>query len=244
MNLVCVFHLQYMVVLPSKVVNNTIMHTKICTMPWLRNMQVRELLTLRWRSFSGYHREYFAVYFASKGCHYRINGCLLPFGTYLTQDAKLKIIDASFTLMLRMGRWSCYYIFWQWNLPKCLLCITTKKSLENYRTYKTTYLCRLVASDAKNGAVTVLLSLLPLKLPIRLVCITTTKSLVNYCTYKTTNCWCSVDAHAKNGAVTVLLPVLLINAANTWVMHNNDQVTGELPYLQDHKLLTLRWRSC
>jgi len=27
-------------------------------------------------------------------------------------------------------------------------------------------------------------------------------------------------------------------------MHNNDQVTGELPYLQDHKSLTLRWRTC
>jgi len=27
-------------------------------------------------------------------------------------------------------------------------------------------------------------------------------------------------------------------------MHKNVQVTGELPYLQDHKSLTLRWRSC
>jgi len=26
-------------------------------------------------------------------------------------------------------------------------------------------------------------------------------------------------------------------------MHNNDQVTGELPYLQDQKSLTLRWCS-
>jgi len=26
------------------------------------------------------------------------------------------------------------------------------------------------------------------------------------------------------------------------MMHNNDQVTGELPYLQDHKSLTLHWR--
>jgi len=56
--------------------------------------------------------------------------------------------------------------------------------------------------------------------------------------------WRSVDAHAKNGAVTVLLSLLPIKAANTCVMHNNDQVTGELPYLQDHKLLTLRWCSC
>jgi hypothetical protein len=49
----------------------------------------------------------------------------------------------------------------------------------------------------------------------------------------------SVDAHAKNGAVTLLLAVLPIEAANTSVMHNNDQVTSELPYLQDHKSMTL-----
>ena len=49
----------------------------------------------------------------------------------------------------------------------------------------------------------------------------------------------SVDAHAKTGAVTLLLSLLPIEAANTSVMHNNDQVTGDLPYLQDHKSLTL-----
>jgi len=27
------------------------------------------------------------------------------------------------------------------------------------------------------------------------------------------------------------------------VMNNSDQVTGLLPYLQNHKLLTLHWRS-
>jgi len=27
-------------------------------------------------------------------------------------------------------------------------------------------------------------------------------------------------------------------------MHNNNQVTGYLPYLQDQKSLMLRWRSC
>jgi len=76
-----------------------------------------------------------------------------------------------------------------------------------------------------------------------ILCITVTKSLVNYHTYKTTNLWRSVSAHAKNGAVTVLLSLLPIKAASTSVMHNNDQVTGELPYLQDHKSLMLCWRS-
>jgi hypothetical protein len=65
-------------------------------------------------------------------------------------------------------------------------------------------------------------------------------SLVNYRTYKTTNRCLSVDAHVKNGAVTVWLFLLPIKAANTLVMHNNYQVTIEIPYLQDHKSLGLR----
>jgi len=147
-NLVSVFQLRYMVFLPSKAVNNTVMHTKIRAMPCLRNMQVLKLLTLRWCSFSGCRREHVADVFASKGCQYLINGCPQPIRTQLTQDAKLEIIDAPLTLMLRMGRWP----------------------------------------------------------------------------------W--------------LLSLLAIKAANMPVIHINNQVTGELPYLQHHKSLTLRWRSC
>jgi len=68
--------------------------------------------------------------------------------------------------------------------------------------------------------------------------------LVNDPTYKTNNRWRSVNAHAKNGAVTVLLSLLPMKAANTSIMHKNDQVTGQLPFLKDHKSMTLHWRSC
>jgi len=43
--------------------------------------------------------------------------------------------------------------------------------------------------------------------------------------------------------VTVLLSRSPTKAANMFVTNNNDQVTGELAYLQDHKSLTLRSRS-
>jgi hypothetical protein len=99
--------LMYMVFLLSKAVNNTVMRVKIRAMSWLQNMQVLTLLTLLWRLFSGYCMEHFALIFASKGCQYRINGCLQPVGTWLTQDAKLKIFDPLLTLMLRMGRSPC-----------------------------------------------------------------------------------------------------------------------------------------
>jgi hypothetical protein len=46
-NLVSGFHLPYMVFMPSKAVNNTVVHANIRAMPCLRNMQVLKLLTLR-----------------------------------------------------------------------------------------------------------------------------------------------------------------------------------------------------
>jgi hypothetical protein len=61
-----------------------------------------------------------------------------------------------------------------------------------------------------------------------------------YSRCKAKNRWRWVDAHAENGAVIVLLSLLPMEAANTSIMHNIDQVTGELRYLQDHKSLTLR----
>jgi hypothetical protein len=35
------------------------------------------------------------------------------------------------------GRWPCCYLFCQWTLPICPLCITMTKSLVNYHTFKT-----------------------------------------------------------------------------------------------------------
>jgi len=66
---------------------------------------------------------------------------------------------------------------------------------------------------------------------------------MNFRTYTTKDHWCSIDAHAKNEAVTVKLSLLPIKAANTSSMHYNHQVTCELSYLQDHRLLTLHWHS-
>jgi len=43
--------------------------------------------------------------------------------------------------------------------------------------------------------------------------------------------------------MTVLLSLRPIKAANTSIMPNSDQSTVQLPYLHNHKLLTLRWRS-
>jgi len=67
------------------------------------------------------------------------------------------------------------------------------------------------------------------------LCITATKQHFQYLTYKTKNCECSVDTHFRNGAVTKSLSLLPTNAVYTSVMHNSDQITFQLPYIQDQK---------
>jgi len=113
------------------------------------------------------------------------------------------------------------------------------QSLLDYCTYKTTNCWR--SADAHFDVLSILCLY---KLPIRWLFKTTTRSLFNGRTYKTRNCRHSVDAHSQNEVVTVLESVVHIKAANMSVMHNSDQIIVQLPYLQDHKLLTLYWRSC
>jgi hypothetical protein len=62
---------------------------------------------------------------------------------------------------------------------------------------------------------------------------------ITYSRCKRKNVSLSVDADAKNGVATPVSSLLPLKAANTSVMDNNDQLTGELPDLQEYKLLTL-----
>ena len=57
------------------------------------------------------------------------------------------------------------------------------------------------------------------------------------------NGWRSVDAHLHDGAGKVPQSLFPIMAANTMIMHSNNQIACELPDLQDQKLMTLCGRS-
>ena len=61
--------------------------------------------------------------------------------------------------------------------------------------------------------------------------------------WKPKNCWRSVDAHFHVVAWRVSLSLFPIKAANTLIIDRNDHMAFELPDLQDHTLLMLRWRS-
>jgi len=57
------------------------------------------------------------------------------------------------------------------------------------------------------------------------------------------NHWHSADTHCHDWAGSVSLSIWSMKAANTSSMHQNGQVSNQLPDLQDQKSLTLCWRS-
>jgi len=56
---------------------------------------------------------------------------------------------------------------------------------------------------------------------------------LGYATCKAKNHGLSIDTHFQTGAVTVSFDILPIKAANMLVMHSSDQITCQLPYIQD-----------
>ena len=224
-NLELVFCLWWIWFLPIWAVNNSILNMKISSMGWLPNMQQLKQLTLRWRSFPGCGREHVAVVFASSGCQYLINGCLQPIETQITQDAKLKIIDAPLTIILRMRQWACRCSYSQYRQSTSDKWMSATNWNINHPRCEAKNHWRSTDAHSQNRAVTVLLFLWLYKLPIHRLCIMATRSLCNYSSYNTTNRWCFVDAHSQNGTVIVLMSRLLIRAANTSVTHNIEQIT-------------------
>jgi len=65
----------------------------------------------------------------------------------------------------------------------------------------------------------------------------------HYQWWKVKNHWPSVDAHNHEGALSVSLSGFPIKAANTVIIYKNNHIAFDLPDLQVHKSLTLRWRS-
>jgi len=70
-----------------------------------------------------------------------------------------------------------------------------------------------------------------------------TNRIIYYPRCEAKNRSCSIEAHSQNWAVIVLRSLLPIKAANASVINNSDQITVYLAYLQNHKLLRLRWPS-
>jgi len=71
---------------------------------WLTMMQGQQLLTLHWRRFSRWGREYFTFPFASKGSQYFGYDYLQPVTPQITQDTQPIMIDALLMLVFKIGQ--------------------------------------------------------------------------------------------------------------------------------------------
>jgi len=126
----------------------------------LYKMQDQKLLLLHWCSFSGWGRERVTSVFAVKGGQYHIYGCLQPITSEITQDARPKVIDTSWTLIFGMRQDVCRYCFCLWKQAKPhLLMFATNCDLGCPRCKARNRWCS-VDDDIPNGALTVVLSLL------------------------------------------------------------------------------------
>jgi len=103
----------------------------------LHMMHSQKSLTLRWRSFSEWGSDRVVYCFAKEGCQYIGYGKQRPGHFSITIHKRLKIVDASLTLIFRMGQWLCRSLFCQRRLPVRCLWKTAARSLFNYRTYET-----------------------------------------------------------------------------------------------------------
>jgi len=105
------FFLLYYVFWTNKAVNGWVISSNIHVMPWLSNMQTLRFLTLRWRTFTWWGNEDMVRCFGWKRCHYMVYKLLTQSDSYITQDARPKIVDALLMFISRMAQGACRCCF-------------------------------------------------------------------------------------------------------------------------------------
>jgi len=105
------FSLIHFVSLTPNAVNSSIMRTNIRTMPRLPTMDKQQLVTHLWHSVSCWHNDDIEHCFGWKDFHYMAYEYLPQSSTYITNDARPKIIEATLTLIFSMGQGACRFCF-------------------------------------------------------------------------------------------------------------------------------------
>ena len=199
-NLESVFYLWYIVYLSVTAVNNSIMNAEISAMPCLPSMQQPKLLMLHWHSFSVCGREHVAVVFASEGCQCWINGCLQPIRKKITQDSKLKFVDALLTIILRMRQGACRCSFpskgYQYLMNASLQPIGTQ--ITHNARLKFIHSPLTLILRMRQGACRGSFSQWRLSISDKRM--STTNRNMNFPRCEAENCWRSVDAYSQDAA--------------------------------------------
>jgi len=129
----------------------------------LATMQDQQSMMLHWCSFSGLGREHVASVFACKGSQYLVYGCLKPIASYITDDARPKIVDAPLRLIFRMGQGAYCVSFCRSRQPIPYVWVAATNRHLSYPRCIAKNHWRSIDTHFQNGAVTVLLTVLPIK---------------------------------------------------------------------------------
>jgi len=209
------------------------MSSYIWAMPWLPNTQDLKLLMLGWRSFASWGNIYVVHCASWTGRHFFVYESLPQNDTLISEDPRPGIDDAPLTLICRMGQGACRFCFCLLRRPIPHLWMVACNRHLDYQ-------------DATPEIVDALLRFLfgmrqgfghnffcLSRQPIPHFWMGAPNRHVGYPRWKAKNCWHSVDSHFQNGALTMSRCLLPLNTANMLVIHNSDQITFQLPYLQD-----------
>jgi hypothetical protein len=133
----------------------------------------------------------------------------------ITQCTTLKMVVAQLTFICRMWQKVCCCWFGISRLlVSYLWMIATNYHLDNPRC-QAKYCWHSVDAYFQNGAVTVSLAILPIRVANTTVVLYSNKLLYNYLVYKTKNCWQSIDVQFQTEAGSVQLLFLKVKVVNT-----------------------------
>jgi len=118
---------------------------------------------LRWHSFSERGSDRITLFVAYNGWQYDGYVHWWPNWIVINLLTWPKFVDPALTVIFRMKQWLCRFVFCLYRLPIRWLCVFATKLNLNYLTYMTKICWGSVDTHFQNGAVTVSLTLLPIK---------------------------------------------------------------------------------
>jgi len=153
----------FVVFLPIRALNSSIMSSTISTMPWLPNNQDQKLWTLCGCSFWLWGNVDSMYCIAWKSCNYFIYQLLLQSDTNITQHSRPKIVDPPLALIHMMGQRACCYWISLRRWPICYLYVSATNSYLHYAICQANNRWHCIHARSQNCTVTMSLPVLPIK---------------------------------------------------------------------------------
>jgi len=149
--------------LPMKAANTLVMHAGDHINFQIPYLQHQSSLTLSWPLVAEWGIDCVTFSFAYNGCHYVAYAWGRPHQVSITLLSWQKIVDNPLTLIVSIRQWLCRFLFCLSRLPIRWLCITASISPSNFLTAMTRNHWHSIDGHFQHVAVTVSVSVLPIK---------------------------------------------------------------------------------